>query len=41
MHLRVFDRNMIILNTAEAAIDLMDKRSLNYNHRPDFPIYRM
>ncbi len=41
MHLQVFNRNMIILNTAEAAIDLMDKRSSIYSDRPDFPIFRM
>ncbi|KAJ3574049.1 hypothetical protein NP233_g2020 [Leucocoprinus birnbaumii] len=38
MHLRVLGRDMIILNTAEAAIDLMDKRSWNYSDRPRFPI---
>ncbi|KAJ3574043.1 hypothetical protein NP233_g2018 [Leucocoprinus birnbaumii] len=32
---------MIILNTAEAAIDLMEKRSWNYNDRPSFPIFRL
>ncbi|KAF5347272.1 hypothetical protein D9756_009969 [Leucocoprinus leucothites] len=38
MLLRVFNRNMIILNTAEAAIDLMEKRSWNYSDRPEFPV---
>ncbi|KXN91602.1 O-methylsterigmatocystin oxidoreductase [Leucoagaricus sp. SymC.cos] len=41
MLLRVLNRNMIILNTAEAAIDLMEKRSWNYNDRPSFPIFHI
>jgi len=41
MLLRVFHRKMIILNNAEAAVDLMAKRSSNYNDRPDFPIFQM
>jgi len=32
---------MIILNSVEAAVDLMEKRSSNYSDRPDFPIFQM
>ncbi|KAJ3560877.1 hypothetical protein NP233_g10548 [Leucocoprinus birnbaumii] len=31
IHLRDLNRDQIILNTAEPAVDLMEKRSLNYN----------
>ncbi len=41
MHLRILHRDMIILNTAEAAIDLFDKRSANYSDRPGFPILKL
>ncbi|KAI9572371.1 cytochrome P450 [Boletus coccyginus] len=34
MHLEVFGRHMIILNTAQAAHDLMDKRAAIYSNRP-------
>jgi len=32
---------MIILNSVEAAVDLMEKRSSNYSDRPDLPIFQM
>jgi len=41
MLLQVFDRKMIILNSIEAAVDLMEKRSSNYSDRPDFPIFQL
>jgi len=41
MLLHVFDRKMIILNSVEAAVDLMEKRSSNYSDRPDFPIFQL
>ena len=41
MLLHVFDRKIIILNSIEAAVDLMEKRSLNYSDRPDFPIFKL
>jgi len=34
MHLEVFGRHMIVLNTAQAAHDLMDKRAAIYSDRP-------
>ena len=41
MLLHVFNRKMIILNSVEAAVDLMEKRSSNYSDRPDFPIFQL
>ncbi|KAG6832009.1 hypothetical protein H0H92_006045 [Tricholoma furcatifolium] len=39
VQLRVLDRSMIILNSVEAAEDLLDARSYNYSDRPDLPVY--
>ena len=36
MHLHVLGRPMIILSSAEAAHDLMDKKGANYSDRPRF-----
>ena len=36
----LLDRKMIVLNSVEAAVDLMEKRSSNYSDRPDFPIFQ-
>ena len=41
MLLHAFNRKMIILNSVEAAVDLMEKRSSNYSDRPDFPIFQL
>lgn len=41
MLLRVLNRKMIILNSVEAATDLMEKRSWNYSDRPGFPIFKL
>ncbi|KXN82394.1 O-methylsterigmatocystin oxidoreductase [Leucoagaricus sp. SymC.cos] len=41
MLVRVLNRKMIILNSAEAAIDLLERRSWNYSDRPDFPIFKI
>ncbi|KAF9446807.1 cytochrome P450 [Macrolepiota fuliginosa MF-IS2] len=41
IYLRVLNRQIIVLNTIEAAIDLLEKRGLNYSDRPDFPIFRL
>jgi len=41
MLLCVFHRKMIILNNAEAAVDLMEKRSLNYSDRPHLPLFQI
>ena len=34
MHMEAFGNHVIILNTAQAARDLMDKRAAIYSHRP-------
>lgn len=34
MHVRVFGQSMIILNSLEAVVDLLEKRSSNYSDRP-------
>ncbi|KAI6045800.1 cytochrome P450 [Pisolithus marmoratus] len=38
MHLEVFGKHMIVLNSAQAANDLMDKRAAIYSHRPRMPM---
>ncbi|KAJ6600942.1 cytochrome P450, partial [Mycena vulgaris] len=39
MYLQVLGRSMIILDTHQAAVDLLEKRSLNYSDRPKFTFY--
>jgi hypothetical protein len=39
MHLDVLGQSMIILDTKEAAVELLHKRSLNYSDRPKFTLY--
>ncbi|TFK34318.1 cytochrome P450 [Crucibulum laeve] len=39
IHLKVPGRTIIILNTVEAAINLLDKRSANYSDRSKLPLY--
>ncbi|KAF8073623.1 cytochrome P450 [Lyophyllum atratum] len=39
LHFSIFGRPMIVLNSVNAAIELLDKRSANYSDRPNFPIY--
>ena len=41
MLLHVLDCKMIILNYVEAAVDLMEKQTLNYSDCPDFPIFQL
>ncbi|KAK0231772.1 cytochrome P450 [Armillaria nabsnona] len=41
MYLEVLGRKMIILDSAEAANDLLDKRSANYSCRPNCVIFRL
>ncbi|KAF9458175.1 cytochrome P450 [Collybia nuda] len=41
MHLHFLGRSVIILNSAKAATDLMDKRSANYSDRPHFALFEM
>ncbi|KAG6845120.1 hypothetical protein H0H87_000547 [Tephrocybe sp. NHM501043] len=41
VQLRILGQSMIILNSVEAAIDLLDKRSAIYSDRPDLPIFEL
>ncbi|KAG7441948.1 cytochrome P450 [Guyanagaster necrorhizus] len=41
MYLEVLGRKMVILDSMEAANDLLDKRSANYSCRPNFVIYNL
>ena len=38
VHLEVFGRHIILLNTAQAVSDLLDKRSGIYSDRPPVPM---
>ncbi|KAI6141145.1 hypothetical protein EDD17DRAFT_1666648 [Pisolithus thermaeus] len=38
MHLEIFGKHMIVLNSAQAARGLMDKRAAIYSHRPRMPM---
>lgn len=39
IRLHVLGRSIVVLNSAQAAVDLLDKRSSNYSDRSYFPIY--
>ena len=39
MHLQVFGNHMIVLNSAQATTDLMDKRAAIYSNRPRMPMF--
>ncbi|KAJ7206760.1 cytochrome P450 [Mycena pura] len=41
MHLKVLGRSMIILDSYEAAVDLLDKRGIIYSDRPTFTLYEL
>ncbi|KAJ7447848.1 cytochrome P450 [Mycena latifolia] len=41
MHLQVLGRSMIILDTYQAAVDLLDKRGVNYSGRPNYTLYEL
>ncbi|KAJ7463702.1 cytochrome P450 [Mycena latifolia] len=41
MYLRVLGRPMIILDTYQAAVELLDKRSAIYSDRPKFTLYEL
>ncbi|KAJ7146600.1 cytochrome P450 CYP621A2 [Mycena epipterygia] len=41
IHLQVLGRSIIILDTYQAAVDLLDKRGLNYSDRPNFTLYEL
>lgn len=35
------DKSLIILNSHEAAVDLLDKRSSIYSDRPKLPVFEL
>lgn len=41
VYLHVLGRPMIVLNSVQAAVDLLEKRSSNYSDRPNFPIFEL
>ncbi|KAF8180009.1 hypothetical protein K438DRAFT_1207141 [Mycena galopus ATCC 62051] len=41
MHLNVLGRSLIILDSHEAAVDLLDKRGSIYSDRPKFTLYEL
>ncbi|GJE86824.1 cytochrome P450 [Phanerochaete sordida] len=41
LHLNIFGKSVVVLNSHEAANDLLDKRSAIYSDRPDFPPFNL
>jgi hypothetical protein len=41
IYLRVLNRDIIVLNSAKAAIDLLEKRGENYSERPRIVLFDM
>ncbi|KAJ7709185.1 hypothetical protein B0H14DRAFT_3642254 [Mycena olivaceomarginata] len=41
MHLKVLGRSMIILDTYQAAVDLLNEKGLIYSDRPKFTLYEL
>ncbi|TFK33315.1 cytochrome P450, partial [Crucibulum laeve] len=41
IHLRIPGRSIIVLNSKQAAIELLEKRSANYSDRPNFVVYEI
>jgi hypothetical protein len=41
MYLEVFGKPMVVLDTYEAAVDLLEKKGSIYSDRPEFPVYDM
>ena len=39
MYFRALGRSIVVLNSVEAAVDLLDKRSSIYSDRPDFGMF--
>ena len=37
MHLHMLGKSIVVLNSEEAARELLGKRNHNYNDRPDMP----
>jgi hypothetical protein len=41
IYLHALGKSFVVLNSAQAATDLLDKRSSNYSDRPEFPVFEM
>ncbi|KAG6872170.1 hypothetical protein C0995_012445 [Termitomyces sp. Mi166 len=41
VQLKILGQSIIILNSVEAAVDLLDKRSANYSDRPTLPVIEL
>ncbi|KAL0958953.1 hypothetical protein HGRIS_014265 [Hohenbuehelia grisea] len=41
IHLSALGKHVVVINSNQAAIDLLDKRSANYSDRPDIPMANM
>jgi hypothetical protein len=41
IYLKILNRPVVVLNSAEAAMDLLEKRSKKYSDRPPFHIYNL
>lgn len=41
IHLHFLGRSVIVLNSVEAAVDLLEKRSNNYSDRPRFVMFEL
>ncbi|KAF9509882.1 hypothetical protein BS47DRAFT_1320025 [Hydnum rufescens UP504] len=41
IHFSVLNREIIVLNSAKAAVDLLDKRGANYRDRPNFTLFEI
>ncbi|KAG6906805.1 hypothetical protein DXG01_012033 [Tephrocybe rancida] len=41
IYLKALNRSFVVLNSTQAAVDLMDRRSGNYRNRPRLPLYEM
>ncbi|KAF7342921.1 O-methylsterigmatocystin oxidoreductase [Mycena sanguinolenta] len=41
MHLKILGQSMIILDSYQAALDLLDKKGLIYSDRPKFTLYKL
>lgn len=41
IHLSALGKHIVVVNSIEKAVDLLDKRSSNYSDRPDIPMANM
>jgi hypothetical protein len=41
IHFNILGQSFIVLNSHQAAVDLLDKRGANYSGRPRFPLFKM